>query len=129
MENQALLAKAEDRRDRDLIRQLRRETEEHKRRVTDLLTEVSDLRKERDLLKLDKGDSQVKHARELEEARNQARALTSEVERLQFKATQAEEERQKMMLKLEKRATEVAQVMTERANVQAVLRDKDLTIE
>jgi hypothetical protein len=129
LENQALLAKAEDRRDRDLIRQLRRETEEHKRRVTDLLTEVSDLRKERDLLKLDKGDSQVKHARELEEARNQARALTSEVERLQFKATQAEEERQKMMLKLEKRATEVAQVMTERANVQAVLRDKDLTIE
>jgi hypothetical protein len=85
LENQALLAKAEDRRDRDLIRQIRRELDEHKRRCTELLGEVSDLRKERDLLKLDKGDSQVKHARDLEEARNQIRSLTSEVERSQFK--------------------------------------------
>lgn len=64
------MAKAEDRRDRDLIRQLRREVDEHKRRCTELLGECSDLRKERDLLKLEKGDSQVKHARDLEEARN-----------------------------------------------------------
>jgi uncharacterized protein (UPF0210 family) len=85
LENQALLAKAENRRDRDLIRQIRRELDEHKRRCTELLGEVSDLRKERDLLKLDKGDSQVKHARDLEEARNQIRTLTSEVERSQFK--------------------------------------------
>jgi uncharacterized coiled-coil DUF342 family protein len=68
-----------------LIRQLRREVDEHKRRCTELLGEVSDLRKERDLLKLEKGDSQVKHARDLEEARNQIRSLASEVERMQFK--------------------------------------------
>ena len=129
LENQALLAKAEDRRDRDLIRQIRRELDEHKRRCTELLGEVSDLRKERDLLKLDKGDSQVKHARDLEEARNQIRSLTSEVERCQFKTSQAEDERQKIMLKLEKRSTEVAQVMTESANMQAILREKDLTLD
>jgi uncharacterized coiled-coil DUF342 family protein len=87
LQNQALMAKAEDRRDRDLIRQLRREAEEHKRRATELLGEVSELRKERDLLKLDRGDTQVKHARELEEARNQIRALTSDVERMQFKTS------------------------------------------
>lgn len=45
------------------------------------------MRKERDLLKLDRGDTQVKHARELEEARNQIRALTSDVERMQFKTS------------------------------------------
>jgi uncharacterized coiled-coil DUF342 family protein len=70
-----------------LIRQLRREVDEHKRRCTELLGEVSDLRKERDLLKLEKGDSQVKHARDLEEARNQIRSLASEVERMQFKTS------------------------------------------
>jgi hypothetical protein len=70
LENQALLAKSEDRRDRDLIRQLRRDVDEHKRRCTDLLSEVGDLRKDRDLIKLDRGDIQIKHQRELEELRN-----------------------------------------------------------
>lgn len=56
MENQALLAKSEDRRDRDLIRQLRRDLDENKRRCTELLSESADLRKDRDLIKLDKGD-------------------------------------------------------------------------
>jgi hypothetical protein len=34
-----------------------------------------------------------------------------------------------MLLKLEKRSTEVAQVMTERANMNAILREKDLTLD
>ena len=56
LENQALLAKAEDRRDRDLIRQLRRDVDENKRRCTELLSEAADLRKDRDTVKLDRGD-------------------------------------------------------------------------
>ncbi len=86
LENQALLAKAEDRRDRDLIRQLRREVDEHKRRCTELLAEVAEIRKDRDHLKLERGDLSVRHQRELEEAKNQARHLTSELERVLFKA-------------------------------------------
>lgn len=73
MENQALLSKAEDRRDRDLVRQLRREGEESKRRVTELLGEVQEIRRERDLLKQEKGELLVKHSRELEEVRNDRR--------------------------------------------------------
>jgi len=41
----------------------------------------------------------------------------------------AEEERQKMLLKVEKRSTEVATVMTERATLQSILREKDQMIE
>ena len=55
------MAKAEDRRDRDLIRQLRRDVDENKRRCTELLSESADLRKDRDLLKMERGDAQVKH--------------------------------------------------------------------
>lgn len=73
LENQALLARAEDRRDRDLIRQLRRDIDEHKRRCTDLLGECSDLRKERDLLKLERGELLVKHQRDQEELKNEKR--------------------------------------------------------
>ncbi len=65
-----MTAKAEDRRDRDLIRTLRRDLDEHKRRCTDLLGEVADIRKERDLLKMEKGEDHVRHARDMEDARN-----------------------------------------------------------
>ena len=41
----------------------------------------------------------------------------------------AEEERQKMLLKVEKRSTEVATAMTERATLQSILREKDQMIE
>jgi hypothetical protein len=61
LENQALLAKSEDCRDRDMIRQLRCDVEEKKRRCTEMLSEVADLRKDRDMIKLDKGDLQIKH--------------------------------------------------------------------
>ena len=55
-----MLAKAEDRRDRDLVRGLRREVEEVKRRCADLLSESSDLRKERDALKLERGEGMLR---------------------------------------------------------------------
>jgi FtsZ-binding cell division protein ZapB len=56
-----LLAKSEDYRDRDLIRQLRCEVEEKKRRCRELLSEAANLRKDRDMIKLDKGDLQINH--------------------------------------------------------------------
>jgi len=112
-----------------LVRQLRREVDEHKRRCTELLGEVSELRKDRDLLKLERGEMQVKQQRELEELRNQARSLTSEVERVTFKQQTAEDEKQKLLLKLEKRATEVASSLSEKANLNSFLREKDLLLE
>jgi hypothetical protein len=93
LENQALTSKAEDRRDRDLIRTLRREVDEHKRRCTELLGECSDLRKDRDMLKLERGEFMVKHQKEMEESKNERRVLISETERLSFKAQCSEEEK------------------------------------
>jgi predicted nucleic acid-binding Zn-ribbon protein len=93
LENQALLSKAEDRRDRDLVRQLRRELDDSKRRCTELTSEATELRRERDALKLERSESHVKFARELEDARNERRVLESEAERLSFKTRGAEEER------------------------------------
>lgn len=59
LENQALQSRADDKRDRDLIRQLRRELDEHKRRTTELLSEASEIRRERDMLKLEKNEQIV----------------------------------------------------------------------
>lgn len=56
LENQALQSRADDKRDRELIRQLRRDVDENKRRITELLTEASDLRRERDFVKMEKNE-------------------------------------------------------------------------
>lgn len=93
LENQALQSRADDKKDRELIRQLRRDLDENKRRTTELLGEVSDLRRERDLAKLERNDNMITHSKEIENERNQKRLLTSEVERLSFKLQTSEEEK------------------------------------
>jgi hypothetical protein len=75
LENQALQSRADDKRDRELIRQLRRDLDENKRRITELLTECSDLRRERDLAKMEKNELQIQYTKEIEEERNQKRLL------------------------------------------------------
>lgn len=59
IENQALQSKADDKKDRELIRQLRRELEEQKRRSAELHSEATELRRERDIVKLEKNEQFV----------------------------------------------------------------------
>lgn len=70
-----MLSRADDKRDRELIRQLRRDLDENKRRITELLTENSDIRRERDLVKMEKNELMIQYTKDLEEERNQKRVL------------------------------------------------------
>jgi len=65
----------------------------------------------------------------MEEIKNAHRQLVSECERLAFKCQVAEEDRQKLLLKVEKRQGEVNAVITEKNQVQSLLREKDVLIE
>ena len=68
-ENQGLHLKQEEGRDRDIVRQLRREIDDYKRRCSDQSTELNELRRDRDQLQLDKNDTLIHHAKELETER------------------------------------------------------------
>ena len=52
-----------------MIRKLRRELDEQKRRLQESTVEVSELRRDRDQLKMEKNDLIVKQAKEIEEER------------------------------------------------------------
>lgn len=69
-ENSALQLKLEDQRDRETIRQNRRDLEEYKKRASDFSIEMNELRKERDSLKLERNDLIIKQAKEVEDERN-----------------------------------------------------------
>jgi hypothetical protein len=65
---------------------LRRDYDDSKRRCTELLSETSDLRRERDGLKLEKNEMMIQYTRDMEEERNSKRIIESELDRVQFKS-------------------------------------------
>ena len=65
MENQTLQSRIDDSREKDVIRNLRRELEESRRRMNDYQSEANDARKDRDSLKLEKNDLIISNSREL----------------------------------------------------------------
>eukprot|EP00347_Sterkiella_histriomuscorum_P015883 403355323 len=129
LENQALQSRADDKRDRELIRQLRRDLDENKRRITEMLTDSSDLRRERDLAKLEKNELVIQYTKDLEEERNQKRQIQSELDRVAFKLNCVEEEKQKLMLKVEKKQGEISNTHLEKNKLDSVLREKDALID
>lgn len=54
---------------------MRRDVDEGKRKLSDLNQELLEIRKERDLAKMDKNDLLIKHAKEIEEERTSRRVL------------------------------------------------------
>ena len=56
--------------DRDTTRQLRRDAEDVKRRLSESQQEAVLLRKDRDQLKIDRNETLIKNAKEVEEERN-----------------------------------------------------------
>ena len=113
IENQALQSKVDDKKDRELIRQLRRELDTHKRREQELNSEATELRRDRDMLKMEKNEQFVQLTKDLEEERGAKRNTQSEIERNDFKMKCMSEDVQKMQLKLEKKQAELHRVQSE----------------
>ena len=103
-ENHSLQLRVEEQRDRDTVRQVRRDLEEFKKRYSDCNIEVCELRKERDVLKLEKNDLIIKQAKEIEDERNLRRMQNTEGEKLKFRVKCLEDDLQKQQLKADKRA-------------------------
>ena len=89
-------AKCDDRRDRDLIKQLRRDLDESRRKSQDLTSEANEMRRERDQLRLEKNEMFLQNQKTIEQLKSANRDMQSEVERAQFKSTSLKEEHASM---------------------------------
>jgi len=125
IENQALQSKADDKKDRELIRQLRRDLEEQKRRALELHSEATELRRERDAVKLEKNEQFVQFTRDLEEERSAKRKMQSDTERAEFKLKCLNEETQKLQLKAEKKQSELHRVQSDKNACESVLKTRE----
>lgn len=102
-ENHSLHLQLEESRDQEQVRKLRRDVDEGKRRISELNQELLEIRKERDLAKMDKNDLLIKHAKEIEEERTSRRVLQTENDKYKFKVKCLEDEVHKVGLKAEKK--------------------------
>ncbi|CDW73834.1 UNKNOWN [Stylonychia lemnae] len=128
-ENQSLQIKLEEQRDRETIRQIRRELDEFRKRASDQSLEINELRKERDALKLERNDMIIKQAKELEDERNTRRTLNTDNDKLKFRVRCLEDDLQKQCLKSEKKTQELNQTSNEKTSLLGLMKEKEIQMD
>ena len=92
-------------------------------------TESTELRRERDSVKLEKNEMFVTMTKDLEEERSAKRQIQSELERNDFKVKCMQEDVQKMQLKLEKKQAELHRAYSDSNSKEQVLKTREQMIE
>ena len=128
-ENHSLHLQIDDSRDQEQVRKLRRDVDEGKRRISDLNQEMIEIRKERDLAKMDKNDLLIKHAKEIEDERTSRRVLQTENDKLKFKVKCLEDEVHKINLKAERKTQEAHSELKEKTSLLSTLKEKELQLD
>ena len=129
-DNHTLQLRIEDvGKDREVQRQLRRDIEDMKRRVSEAQQEALDLRKERDSLKIEKNELLIKNAKEVEEERNHRRVIQTENDKLKFQIQCLKDDSANIKLKCERKTQEMQGVILEKNSLLTVLKEKEILID
>lgn len=128
-ENQKLQSQIEMSKDRDMLRQARRELEEAKRRMEEYQKECNELRKERDALKDSTNDLIISHNRAIEDERSKKREAIAQNDKLKFRIRSLEDDLQKQIIESDKRQSNIVAIKTEKQGLNTQLNEKDLAIE
>ena len=128
-ENHSLHLRLEESRDQEQVRKLRRDVDEAKRRISEQGQELIEIRKERDLAKMEKNDLLIKHAKEIEDERTTRRVLQTENDKLKFKNKCLEDDVHKQGLKAERKTQEALAELKEKTSLLATLKEKELQVD
>lgn len=112
-----------------MIRKLRRDLDEAKRRAAESGTELAEVCKERDTAKMERNDELVKHAKELESERTSRRVLQAETDKLKFRVKCLEDDVHKESLKAERKGQEALASLKDKTSLLGTLKEKELLID
>jgi len=112
-----------------MIRKLRRDLDEAKRRLAESGSELAEVCKDRDSAKLDRNDSIVKHAKEVDNERTSRRVLQAENDKLKFRVKCLEDDGHKHLLKAERKAAEALSAIKDKTSLLSTLKEKELMID
>lgn len=88
-----------------------------------------EIRKERDASKMEKNELIIRHAKEIEEERTQRRLMTTENDKLKFRAKCLEDDIHKEQLKAERKSQEALAENKEKTSHLATLKERELMID
>jgi len=103
--------------------------DEAKRRLAESGSELAEVCKERDAAKLERNDSLVKHAKELDGERTSRRVLQAETDKLKFRVKCLEDDVHKESLKAERKSAEALSALKDKTSLLGTLKEKELMID
>ena len=120
--------KLDDTRDKEIIRTMKREVEEYKRKSLDALKETADVRKQRDELKLEKSSIAIEHSKQLEQVRTNERKAREEIEDLNSKLQKLDEELEKELEKGVEKGEQIQQLIADNNTLKKNLQECELEL-
>lgn len=111
-----------------MIRDLKREVSEYKRKYQESLTEATNLRKERDEIRAQKHDEGLSIKKSAEEERSRLNELQSEIDRLKFKLKCSEEDLQKEVTSFEEKNREIQTFKVDKSSLESMIKEKERLI-
>ena len=125
-ENEKLQTHIENSKEKELLRQSRRDLEESKRRLEELQKECNDLRKDRDKLKDEKNDMVINFNREVEDERSKKRESIAQGDKLRFKIRALEDDLEKHLTEIDKRNQQILKLKSEKQAFSAQINEKKI---
>lgn len=128
-ENQNLQSQLQLNKDRENLRQCRRDLEDAKRRMEEYQKECIELRKLKDATKDQMNDLVIQHNREIEAERSRKREAIATCDQLKFKIRALEDDLHKQALEGDKKSQSIIKLKTEKQTMSSLLSEKELAYE
>lgn len=111
-----------------MIRELKREVNEYKRKYIEANNQLGELRKERDDLLSQKGDENTKVNKAIDQEKVIINNLENEIERLKFKLKCTEEDLQKELSQIDEKQRLIHSLKLDKSSQETLIKEKERTI-
>jgi len=114
--------------EKDLVRELKRESAEYRRKYQESFSQISELKTERDDLKSQKTEVGFKEQKSMDDEKATIKNLQAEIERLKFKIKCSEEELQKEVSHIDEKQREIHSLKLDKSSQESVVKEKERMI-
>ncbi|CAI2364077.1 unnamed protein product [Moneuplotes crassus] len=128
MEMQNLQHRLDDSNEKDLIREIKREADDYKRKYQEIQNLLTEVKKERDDLRSEKSDQSLKILKDYEKEKFSIKDLQSEIERMKFKISSSEDELQKEVSSGEEKSREIQSLKIDISSQESIIKEKERMI-
>jgi len=108
-----------------LIREIKREADDYKRRYQQAQSQLAEVKNERDELRAQKSDEGLKILQTFEKEKSSVKDLQSEIERLKFKLNCVEDELQKEVGTVEEKNREIQSLRVDKNSQESIIKEKE----